>query len=213
MSQASDYPITFGYGATDPPYGTVDLPYHRGEDRAMPIGTPVIVNGVTIGQSGSTGFSTGSHLHIGRFIGGKDTPPNGQGFQFNNAVVTEINEDATNGKYVRIQADGASWVYLHMSNNQLVKVGQALEGDNMPSTIGDFEARALIEMGYGYTKELDIESAVPGLVGKESNTIIRQVFASPQYQAYLQYIADLNKAASSPGATTILPPGNYTVKG
>lgn len=141
MSQASDYPITFPYGATDPPYGSVALPYHRGEDRAMPTGTPINVNGVTIGLSGNTGLSTGSHLHVGRFVNGADTPPNGGGFQFDSAVVTEINEDPTNGKYVRLQGDGASWVYLHMSDNSLVTVGQVLQGGTVqPPTDAQIDA-------------------------------------------------------------------------
>jgi hypothetical protein len=115
---AESYQITFGYKATDGqfygPNGSVG-PYHRGEDRAMPEGTPIIVNGLQIGLSGNTGASSGPHLHIGRFLGGNDTDPGGGGFHFGSAVVTEINEDAVNGKYVRVQADGASWVYLHMS--------------------------------------------------------------------------------------------------
>lgn len=133
MNDASQYPITFGYGATDGiyygPRGSIG-PYHRGEDRAMPDGTPIIVNGVLIGLSNNTGASSGSHLHIGRFVGGQDTAPSGGGFHFDNAVVTEVNQDATNGKYVRIQADGASWVYLHMLE-QKVTVGQVLKEEEV----------------------------------------------------------------------------------
>lgn len=125
---AKDFPITFGYGAIDNiyygPNGSVGA-YHRGEDRAMPDGTPVIVNGVEIGLSGQSGTASGPHLHVGRFMGGQDTDPNGGGFEFANAVVTQVNSDATNGNYVRIQADGASWVYLHLSS-QTVRQGQIL---------------------------------------------------------------------------------------
>jgi murein DD-endopeptidase MepM/ murein hydrolase activator NlpD len=91
----------------------------------MPQGTPVVVNGVQIGLSGQSGFVTGAHLHIGRFVNGVDTPPHNGGFVFNNAIVTQIASDPTNGNYVRVQADGASWVYLHLSK-QTCKVGQKL---------------------------------------------------------------------------------------
>jgi hypothetical protein len=129
MKQASDYPISFPYGATSAPYGTAALPYHRGDDRAMPNGTPVIVNGVQIGLSNNTGFSTGSHLHLGRFQGGKDTNPNGQGFNLKAPVmVTTVASDATNGKYVRLtDGDGVQWVYLHLQS-QSVTQGQELKG-------------------------------------------------------------------------------------
>ncbi len=133
MKTAKDYKITFGYGAIDGVYygasakgkPTYIGPYHRGEDRAMPQGTPVVVNGVQIGLAGATGAASGPHLHVGRFVDGDDTDPDGGGFSFKNAEVTEINEDDVNGKYVRVQADGASWVYLHLSK-QTARVGQKL---------------------------------------------------------------------------------------
>jgi hypothetical protein len=120
---AENFPITTPYGHV--PGYELNNGFHRGEDRAMPMDTPVLVNGVEIGLSGNTGFTTGPHLHVGRFVGGSDTPPHGGGFHFNSAVVTEIGQDATNGKFVRVQADGASWVYLHL-NRQTVPVGQHL---------------------------------------------------------------------------------------
>lgn len=125
---ASDFPISFGYGAVDGrfygPHGTIG-PYHRGVDRVMPVGTPVVVNGVQIGLSGNSGASSGAHLHVGRFIGAKDTDPGRGGFSFDSAVVVTVAGDATNGNYVRLQADGASWVYLHLSKQTCV-VGQVL---------------------------------------------------------------------------------------
>jgi len=62
-------------------------------------------------------------------------------------------------------------------------------GDDM-STIGDYEARILIKHIYGYTDELDIESAIPALVGGESNTVIRRMDSTETAAAYQKQIAD-----------------------
>lgn len=126
--QAKDYPVSFPYGATTPPYGTVANPYHRGDDHYMPDGTPVVINGTQIGLSGHTGWVTGPHLHIGRFVNGKDTNPNGQGFNLPNPVtVTDFGYDATNGNYVGLRdGQGIRWVYLHLNSSNVV-VGQVLQ--------------------------------------------------------------------------------------
>lgn len=157
MSQAADYPITFPYGATSPPYGTPEYPHHKGCDRAMPVGTPVIVNGVQIGLSGNTGTMTsGPHCHTGRFINGQDTNPGNGGFVFNSAVVTQIGEDADDGKFVRIQADGASWVYLHLSE-QTCTVGQTLVAPiiNKEYVMDDDAAKDLWRLGLHREPEND----------------------------------------------------------
>ncbi len=127
MKTANQYPVTTPYGkvAGYP----LNNGFHNGIDYGCPTGTPVVVNGVQIGLSGSTGYSTGPHLHVGRWVNGLPTNPKG-GFTFKSAKVTEINQDKTNGKYVRVQADGASWVYLHLSK-QTCKVGQTLKGASM----------------------------------------------------------------------------------
>lgn len=126
----TDYPVTTPYGYV------IGYPlnngFHQGIDYGCPVGTPAVVNGVTIGLSGNSGESTGPHCHVGKWLNGAvQNPGVGNGFSFNSAVVTEINEDATNGKYVRVQGDGFSWVYLHLSDNSKVKVGQVLQGDSM----------------------------------------------------------------------------------
>lgn len=128
---ALDYPVTTPFGYV--PGYPLNNGFHNGIDYGCPSGTPIVVNGVTIGLSGNTGYSSGAHCHVGRWVNGAATNPNGGGATFNSAVVTQINNDSVNGNYVRVQGDGASWVYLHMSNNQLVSVGQVLtpKGDDM----------------------------------------------------------------------------------
>lgn len=133
----SDYSISFPYGATDGVYyytPTAAKPktskwianYHRGDDRVMPIGTPVVVNGVVIGLSGNTGASSAPHLHIGRFINGVVQNPGSGGFSLPNATVFDTGYDATNGNYVRIMSQGALWVYLHFSKVSVAK-GQVVQ--------------------------------------------------------------------------------------
>lgn len=126
-----NYPVSFPYGATDKPYSSTNP--HKGDDRAAPMGTPVTVNGVVIGTVGTTGLSTGPHLHVGRYKSGVAVNPNGGGGTFQNAVVAEIHltDDGANGKFVKVEADGALWYYLHLDSVK-VKVGQRL-GEDMTS--------------------------------------------------------------------------------
>ncbi len=61
---AKDFPITQAYGY-DPSY-PLNGGYHKGVDYGCPSGTEIVVNGVAIGLSGNTGYSSGAHLHVGR---------------------------------------------------------------------------------------------------------------------------------------------------
>lgn len=129
MKQAKDYKITFPYGAKDGYYygsnGKIG-PYHRGNDRAMPINTPVKVNGVTISRSGNTGASSAPHLHTGLWKNGKDQNPTGKEWSIVGAKVYDTGYDSMNGNYVRvIGSDGGIRVYLHNSK-VLVKAGKKL---------------------------------------------------------------------------------------
>jgi hypothetical protein len=143
MAQAKDYPVSFPYGATTAPY-TPSNP-HKGDDRAMPKGTPILINGVQIGTSGQTGFVTGPHLHTGKWANGRHYNPNGQGFTFNEAIVTQIDtlDNDANGRYVRVQADGYSWVYLHM-DTITCSVGQRLT-----APVSEYPKWVRVKSGWG----------------------------------------------------------------
>lgn len=131
MADIWSYAITFPFGATSPPYSASNP--HQGQDRAAPTGTPVTVNGILIGTVGTTGLSTGPHLHVHRYVAGKAVSANGGGHTLKNAVVTLVNTTDTgaNGKCVRINADEGVYLYLHL-NSVKVETGQKL-GEPMPT--------------------------------------------------------------------------------
>lgn len=181
----TDYQVTTPYGwvegyplHTDPSHPGQG--FHQGIDYGCPTGTPVVVNGVQIGLSGSTGESTGPHCHIGVFINGVVQDPGvGNGLNFNNAVVYDTGSDDLDGNYVRISADGALWNYLHLSQINVSK-GQLLTEEEM-STIGEVEFNDLFRAFFGDIN-LVKESDRKAWIGGESNTVIRSMAADPRFQ-------------------------------
>lgn len=127
---AKDYPVTFPYGATTSPYSP-SRP-HLGDDRSMPTGTPVTVNGVAVGLSGSTGISSGPHLHTQKVQNGQVVKPTGGGFKVSSPVnVTEVGYKSNIGNYVRYKdAKGVEWSQFHLSK-VLVKKGKLTEEEDM----------------------------------------------------------------------------------
>jgi murein DD-endopeptidase MepM/ murein hydrolase activator NlpD len=144
MATASQFPITTKYGWVKdyplhtskydpivPLYQRAKYPgkgygFHTGVDRAMPTGTPIYLNNLLIGLSGSTGASTGPHLHIGRFLLGVCTDPGKRGFSYPlHGIVVNTGYDSSNGNYVRVRSysSGAIFVYLHLSK-VYAKAGQ-----------------------------------------------------------------------------------------
>lgn len=191
---ASQYPVTtpYGYVKGYPLHNG----FHQGIDYGCPVGTPVVVNGVVIGLSGNTGYTFGPHLHLGKWLGGLVQNPLNGGFNFKSAVVTEINEDADNGKYARIQGDGFSWVYLHLSDNKRVNVGQVLQGGSM----GDLE----ILTGIASARH-DMLNELWNAAGVDPAKV------TDEQAATNQAIANIDAKNKAAQALTVLKPGNYKV--
>ncbi len=190
---ADQYPITTSYGCIrgyplnpcKPGYGL-----HRGQDRAMPIGTEVKVNGRSIGKSGNTGASTGPHLHTGRFINGQHTNPGGGGFNISGAVVRDTGYNATNGNYVRVNdADGSYWVFLHLSEI-LCKAGDKLEGSM--STIAT--KQIVDSLAHAYLDDsVDNNPGLNFYIGQPVENVIQAFNNSAQRDKFLKEIAALRK--------------------
>lgn len=125
MRDLSQYPVSYPYGAITAPYSPAHP--HRGDDRAAPLGTPIIIRGVTIGLVGSTGMSTGPHCHIQKRINNQIVNPQGGGLNII-GVVEQAGENSEAGKYVRIRetSTGNLWSYFHLSKI-LVKVGDKIQ--------------------------------------------------------------------------------------
>ena len=125
--QAKDYPVTFPYGATTAPYSPAHP--HTGEDRKMPLGTAIEVNGVQVGIAGTTGQSTGVHTHTQRVFNGLVVHPQGGGFEVPQpTIVTETGYKKDSiGFYVRYRdGNGFIWSIFHMDKPAGVHVGQQL---------------------------------------------------------------------------------------
>lgn len=216
MAIAADYPITTGYGQI--PGYPLNGGFHRGQDRYMPIGTPVPVNGVTIGLSGNSGAvspkptpanpNSGQHLHIGKWQGDTVMNPNGGGFALSNPTVTYTGYDATNGYHIKLLDDkGITWLYDHLSEIK-VNLGDKIGGNDV-STVGEVEFNNLYIAFFG---PMEVNPPTTDdrkrWVGAETNTVIRAMQADPRHPAWLAYVESL-KQSSQP--YTQLKPGNYKV--
>lgn len=127
---ARDYPVWFGYGAVDGYYYTPNRP-HRGNDRATPSGTPVVIGGAIIGLTGATGLVSAAHLHTqaGRDEWCQDTV-DPTPYDFMGGTVVHTGNASQWGNYIIIRTTAGIYVcYAHLSAIY-ARQGQVVNGTN-----------------------------------------------------------------------------------
>lgn len=197
--QASDYPISFRYGATDYPYSGVSP--HQGNDQVMPVGTPVITGGLLLGYSGNSGDvvprpsagdpHAGAHLHTGKFdASGKAYDPgvSGDCFRLAGGFVHSTGEDGKNGKWVRVFANGFYWVFCHLSQVTVVKNQQVIgpAGGRGAETITKgyvMDTEDAKEVGYRipFDREPENDEVWRPLVGRKPSAVAYERRASAEF--------------------------------
>lgn len=180
MKPASDYAVNFPYGATSAPYSSTHP--HRGNDRACPTGTLVVIAGTTIGLTGSTGASTGPHLHIQEWQGNTANTRKPQN-EFKPGTVTQVDPNGTTGdgsfgKYITIKTDdGWNDSYCHLSQVN-VKVGDKIGGPMGPGNADNYTVQALAEGFLGRTAQGD--QNLLNNVGQPVNSVIDTFRSYPE---------------------------------
>lgn len=133
MKDLSQYNISFPYGATTPPYSPAHP--HRGADRKCPIGTPVIINGVTIGLTGNSGSYNGQpyapHCHIQAWVGDVANTRNPAPYEFKGGTVINTGVGPQWGNFVTILVDGVNVTYAHLSKINVKKGDRIPQGEPM----------------------------------------------------------------------------------
>lgn len=200
---AQDYPVDFGYGAQDGyyygPKGIVG-PYHRGNDRLTPVGTPIVIAGKTIGLTGATGLVGGPHLHN---QAGTDqacqntfdpTP-----LEFKPGVVVATGYGNQWGNYITVRVDGRFITYCHLSRID-VQPGLVLNED-MPlyPSIGDVSKMYDVGLGrqpYDYGNKRWIDPGAEGWTRVPFNIAMYGIFDSEEAQQRRRVQAEKNSIIS-----------------
>lgn len=184
MANASSYPVSFPYGATTSPYTPTNP--HKGDDHKCPSGTPIDVGNAIIGLVGSTGKSTGPHVHIQKVAGGVVRNPNGAGLGKTiafPATVYETGYSASIGNYVRIRdAIGTLWSYFHMlevkaHNGQVIHEG------------GEMATREQVNNIYKAVMHREGDpGGLTNYTGKDANQIVAEFLSSQEFKNHEAFV-------------------------
>lgn len=129
MATAKDYKVEHPYGATYYPWSPRHP--HRGNDRSTPMRTKVFIGRRLIAYTGTTGLSSGPHLHT---QAGTDewaqTTLNPTPYDFKTGVVENVGWGDEWGNFVIIRTDGGiRVVYAHL-DEVVVQPGEVIRKDN-----------------------------------------------------------------------------------
>lgn len=132
MKALHEYRVSYPYGATSPPYSK-SRP-HRGNDRAAPCGTPVVIGRTQIGVVGTTGRSSGCHTHTqaGTDLGCQKTF-NPTPLEFKPGKVVNLRTTNTGdwGKFITLKVGTKYITYAHLSRVG-ARVGQVIKAPQKP---------------------------------------------------------------------------------
>lgn len=193
---AQDYPVTFPYGTTREPYSSQHP--HKGADRSMPVGIPVVVAGVTIALSGRSGSFNGipnsphCHTQAGTDLATQKTvDPKPFEFKPGTVVALRTIDEKQWGRYITIQNESGMYVtYAHL-DKVMVKIGQVIKKETISMP----------------TKE-DVNQLFHKWIGRNpSNGELAKYTKSP-WRIFTAFLLENQR----PPEVKILSPGRYDVK-
>lgn len=121
--KAHQFQVSFGFNEYDNFYYTKQL-RHKGNDRSTPCGTELWINGTKCALTGTTGLSSGCHLHtqVGKDMYAQE-PINPTPHEFKSGTVVEVGYASAWGNYFIVQSGVYYCVYAHLQKI-FVKKGQ-----------------------------------------------------------------------------------------